>query len=232
MLQTPGSILTPFNAGSPEVVREEVRRQKAQGADFVKIAFTSPEAFFAAIEEGRKIGIAVLGQGFVDAEAALYEQTMDVMARSGFEHYEVSSYARPGYRCLHNSAYWSHAGYLGFGPSAHSFWRLGNGEKHLRWANVSVLDRYCDSLLKGEPPVAMREEVTRAQLCNERIFLGLRSSGVNLRTLEGEFGLPEDRLALAGALVEDGAAVLEEGRLRLTARGYMLCDEIAARMMV
>lgn len=61
LLQTPGSILTPFNAGSPDIVREEIRRQKAQGADFIKIAFTSPEAFFAALEEGRRIGIAVLG---------------------------------------------------------------------------------------------------------------------------------------------------------------------------
>lgn len=59
--QTPGSILTPFNAGSPEAVREEVRKQKAQGADFIKMAFANPDAFFAALEEGRKIGIPVLG---------------------------------------------------------------------------------------------------------------------------------------------------------------------------
>jgi oxygen-independent coproporphyrinogen-3 oxidase len=180
----------------------------------------------------RMVSAKLVSPNPVEAEASLYERTMDVMERSGFEHYEVSSYARPGFRSLHNSAYWSHADYLGFGPSAHSFWRPGNGDRHLRWANVPALSRYCDSLRKGEPPVAMREEVTRAQLCNELIFLGLRSSGVDLRRLEDEFGLPADRLALAGALVEDGAAVLEGGTLRLTARGYMLCDEIAARMMV
>lgn len=61
LLQTPGSILTPFNAGSPDAVREEVRRQHAQGADFVKMGFANPDAFFAAIEEGRRIGIPVLG---------------------------------------------------------------------------------------------------------------------------------------------------------------------------
>ncbi|WCM25015.1 amidohydrolase family protein [Sphingomonas sp. QA11] len=61
LLQTPGSILTPFNAASPDRVREEVRKQKAQGADFVKMGFANPDAFFAAIEEGRRIGIPVLG---------------------------------------------------------------------------------------------------------------------------------------------------------------------------
>lgn len=180
----------------------------------------------------RMVSAKLVSPNPVEAEALLYERTMDVMERAGFEHYEVSSYARPGFRSLHNSAYWSHAPYLGFGPSAHSFWSPGNGERHLRWSNVSAVGRYCDSLRRGESPVAMREEVTPAQMCNERIFLGLRSSGVDLRRLEDEFALPADRLALAGALVEDGAARLEGGTLRLTARGYMLCDEIAARMMV
>ncbi len=180
----------------------------------------------------RMVSAKLVSPNPVEAEASLYERTMEVMEQAGFEHYEVSSYARPGFRSLHNSAYWSHADYLGFGPSAHSFWRQGNGEPPLRWANVPAVGRYCDSLRKGESPVTMREEVTPAQMCNERIFLGLRSSGVDLRGLGDEFGLPADRLALAGALVEDGAAVLEGARLRLTARGYMLCDEIAARMMV
>ena len=61
LLETPGSILSPFNAGTPDVVREEVRRQQAQGADFVKMAFANPDCFFAAVEEGRRIGIPVLG---------------------------------------------------------------------------------------------------------------------------------------------------------------------------
>jgi oxygen-independent coproporphyrinogen-3 oxidase len=180
----------------------------------------------------RMVSAKLVSPNPVEAEASLYERTMDVMARAGFEHYEVSSYARPGFRSRHNSAYWSHADYLGFGPSAHSFWPAGNGQRHARWANVSAVSRYCDSLRKRESPVAMREEVTRVQLCNERIFLGLRSSGIDIRSLEDEFSLPADRRALAGALVEEGAAVLEAGMLRLTPRGYMLCDEIAARMMV
>lgn len=61
LLETPGAILSPFNAGSPDAVREEVGRQQSQGADFIKMAFANPECFFAAVEEGRRLGIPVLG---------------------------------------------------------------------------------------------------------------------------------------------------------------------------
>ena len=180
----------------------------------------------------RMVASKLVSPNPLEAEASLYEHTMAVMGRAGFEHYEVSNYARPGFRSRHNSAYWSHENYLGFGPSAHSFWQGGPGGVPLRWANVSALNRYCDALRKRELPVAMREEVTRAGLCNERIFLGLRSTGVDLHTLEREFNLPPDRRLLAGALVGEGSAVMEGGTLRLTDRGFMLCDEIATRLMV
>ena len=61
LLETPGSILTPFNAGSVEEVLAEIRRQKDQGADFVKMGLTSPEVFFAALSEGKRVGIPILG---------------------------------------------------------------------------------------------------------------------------------------------------------------------------
>lgn len=59
--ETPGSLLTPFNSGSPEAVAAEIRRQKAQGADFIKVGMVAPDVFFAAIEEARTQGIAILG---------------------------------------------------------------------------------------------------------------------------------------------------------------------------
>jgi len=180
----------------------------------------------------RMVASRIVSPNPLEAEASLYEHTMAVMERAGFEHYEVSNYAKPGFRSRHNSAYWSHEAYLGFGPSAHSFWRRSPGSAPVRWGNAPALNRYCEALRRGELPVEMREEVSREQLCNERIFLGLRSSGVDLRRLEREFDLPADRIALARALEGDGSAVLDGGTLRLTDRGYMLCDEIAARMMI
>jgi oxygen-independent coproporphyrinogen-3 oxidase len=213
--------------------------QDAWDATLSRALALSPDhvsAYSLIVEDGtplaRMVSARLVSPNPVEAEAELYEHTMEVMRRAGYRQYEVSSYARPGFRSRHNSAYWSGAQYLGFGPSAHSFWRAGEESPPLRWANVSSLRMYIERIRRGEVPVAMREEVTPRQLCNERIFLSLRSDGLDLRRLLGEFGLPEDRLALARALVEEGSAVMEGGTLRLTPRGYLLCDEIAARMMV
>lgn len=70
--ETPGSILTPFNAGSAKDVADEIRRQQAQGADFIKVGFVNPDVFFVAIEEAKRAGIAILGhlQEGTDALAA------------------------------------------------------------------------------------------------------------------------------------------------------------------
>jgi len=72
LLAMPGSILTPFNARSTDSVKEQIREQKKQGADFIKVGLVSPDVFFAAIAEGKRVGLPVLGhlQEGVDAAEA------------------------------------------------------------------------------------------------------------------------------------------------------------------
>ncbi|MEW6510988.1 MAG: radical SAM family heme chaperone HemW [Bacteroidota bacterium] len=170
----------------------------------------------------------------VEMEALLFEHTMDVLDAAGFEHYEVSNYARPGRRSRHNYAYWSHRNYLAFGPSAHAFWRVEGWRRARRWANAANLSTYIDKISHGEAPVTFREEVNERELMNERVFLGLRSDGIDLHRFAEDFGreLPPASLSLARALEGEGKAVLDAGRVRLTAQGFLLCDEIAGRMIV
>lgn len=170
----------------------------------------------------------------VEAEAALYELTMEVLAEHGFEHYEVSNYARPGKRSRHNYAYWSHVNYLAFGPSAHGFWREGGWQSATRWSNVANLSTYTQKLSGGELPVAFRETVEARQLMNERIFLGLRSDGLDFARFAHDFGsgMPAAARTLADALVAEGKAFMAGDVLRLTQEGFLLCDEIARRMMI
>ena len=169
----------------------------------------------------------------IEAEAALFELTMRVMERNGFEHYEVSNHAKPGFRSRHNYAYWSHEDYLGFGPSAHSFWRAKDRRSGERWANMANVSAYVGRLSEREAPVSFRETVGVQELVNERIFLGLRSDGVNVEHLREEFGieLRADQRAMIRALVDGRLAVLEREVLRLTSKGFLLCDEIAGRLM-
>lgn len=169
-----------------------------------------------------------------EAEAALYEMTMARMEKERYEHYEVSNYAMPGFRCRHNLAYWSHKNYLGFGPSSHSFWHSPDWQEARRWWNIANLRTYCDRLSEGKLPVAAGERLTGTDLINERIFLGLRSDGVRIRSLERDFRFVFHRRQqeLVRELTGEGLAILESGILRLTARGYVLCDEIGERLLL
>jgi oxygen-independent coproporphyrinogen III oxidase len=157
-----------------------------------------------------------------EADAALYEQTMETLLRNGFEQYEVSNFARGGARSRHNLGYWDHSNYLAFGPSAHGFW------VDRRWWNIAQLQTYCERLERSQLPVAGEERLRPLQLAEEAVFLGLRSDGIDLARFAARFGrdLQERNAPLIERLISDGLAVEEKGRLRLTARGYLLCDEI------
>ncbi len=141
----------------------------------------------------------------------------ETLAANGFEHYEVSNYARPGSRARHNSSYWRHVAYDGFGPSAHSF-----DTRRRRW-NARELAEWSRRLADGGDPCAGDEVLTQENLDTERIYLGLRTSdGVDL----AQPAQPID----AGMLerwVESGWAVRDRTTLRLTARGWLRLDTLA-----
>jgi oxygen-independent coproporphyrinogen-3 oxidase len=162
-----------------------------------------------------------------ELEAEMYRVTMEMLEEAGYEHYEVSNYAKPGFYSRHNMNYWNHTPYLGFGPSAHSYW---SGR---RWWNVANVQNYASLIAAGRTPVVGEETLTSGQLFDEQIMLGLRSGGVDLRRLAGEPGsepLGREHPALR-ALIEERLAVLEDARLRLTRNGFLLCDEITRRLL-
>lgn len=160
-------------------------------------------------------------------EADMYEATMHFLHMNGFEHYEVSNYAKPGYASRHNSNYWNHSNYLSFGPSAHSFW------DNKRWWNIAHLQTYLEKISRGLPPIAGEERLERSQLFDELVMLGLRSQGVSLSLVKEKTGI--DFITHANEIVHDlierGFAVLENSTLRLTDKGFLLCDAISERLL-
>lgn len=169
----------------------------------------------------------------VETEAAMYERTMKILEDHGFEHYEVSNYARPGLRSRHNYNYWSHRNYLGFGPSAHSFWKNDGEEDGRRWWNIPNLSTYCTRLKNDSLPVLSEESVGRDELITERIFLGLRSDGLDVDGLQRDLGfdLLHRQQGFIGQLVNAGSAYFDGASLRLTPKGFLLCDEICGRLV-
>ena len=167
-------------------------------------------------------------------EAALYEGTMARLSRAGYEHYEVSNYARRGCHSRHNSSYWDHATYLGFGPSAHSFLAPGQDRAAMRWSNVRSLQGWAGMVGRGERPLAGEEVLSRQELFEEGVFLGLRANGLDVARVERLSGVrftTRQRDTLH-SLVTGGLAREEGEHIRLTPAGFLICDEICARMLV
>jgi oxygen-independent coproporphyrinogen-3 oxidase len=159
--------------------------------------------------------------------------THDYLTARGFSHYEVSSFARPGHRSRHNSTYWRHANYLGFGPSAHSFWKKTRSLAH-RWSNVRHLGHY-QALLQGhELPLEAREEVGPDALADEAVLLGLRrlDEGLDLAALARDYGvdLLVEKHAEVAALEGAGLLTAEPGRVRLTPEGATVADAVAVKL--
>ena len=143
----------------------------------------------------------------------------DTLVARGYEHYEVSNYAREGQQSRHNRAYWDGGPYAGLGPSAHGF----DGAER-RW-NVGPWAKYEDLVNASGDPTGGRETLTPDQAALERAYLGLRLS-------EG-LSLEETRAFAATVLAEAearGWGTAVAGRWRLTAAGWLRLDELVAAL--
>jgi oxygen-independent coproporphyrinogen-3 oxidase len=157
-----------------------------------------------------------------DTVTAQYTLLTQLAAEAGFEHYEVSNYARPGHRSTHNQIYWRAEEYLGLGPGACGF--LGD----VRYGNVKPVERYGAMVAGGEPPVGTHETLTPRQRMAERLILGLRlGDGVPPAWLDERAALGPARLqATLAAWRERGLVVEREGRVCLTEAGFLLSDAL------
>ena len=169
----------------------------------------------------------------IDAEkqAAQFFLLMEKMEANGYEHYEISNYAKPGMRSKHNSNYWlqSPAGfgipYYGFGPSAHSF----DGNKKRKW-NIANNALYIKSIENNLIPTE-EETLTDVQKLNEYIMTSLRTiEGINMRLVLKDSGKPhyDTLVKLSKKYIDSGKLVLKNDSLILTKDGKLFADGIAA----
>jgi len=158
-----------------------------------------------------------------DKQSEQFLLLMQWMEDAGYEHYEISNFAKPGCRSRHNSSYWQGKNYLGLGPSAHSF----NGNER-KW-NVPNNKIYIESISKGIIP-AESETLTDVQKLNEYIMTSLRTiEGISIEKLNSTFSItPQEILGKAGRYTESGLLKQENNSLILTREGKLLADGIAA----
>jgi len=155
--------------------------------------------------------------------AAQYQLAEELLETAGFVHYELSSWARPGFESRHNSAYWERRPYTGIGAGAHSF------EGATRSWNVRGLNRYLAGAAAGQRPFEGGEELSEETRAFEAVALGLRRvSGFSRTGFAGEFG--EDPLDRYPAAIDEGRAAelleVADDMIRLTARGRLFANEV------
>lgn len=162
-----------------------------------------------------------------DYDANLYETTIEYLETKGFLQYEVSNFTLPGYQCVHNNSYWHYKDYFGYGTSAHSFVD-GN-----RWWNFSSVKKYISEIKKNGNAAANSEKLTHEETHNEYVMLALRSSGIKLKEYKKLFGYNwlKENNRYFDALMKKRLILYNDDLLKLTAKGYALCDEILKNIL-
>ena len=148
-----------------------------------------------------------------------YLTAVELLRAAGYQHYEVSSFSHPGFESRHNSAYWGGSPYLGLGNSAHSY-----SESYRRW---NVRDWGAYNVLATGTGITWGEgeHLDIAARSLERLWLGLRTAlGLRLKDLD------DPQRVIVESWVQEGWSVLEDGRVRLTAEGWLLLDRLTLEL--
>ena len=163
-----------------------------------------------------------------ELEAEMFEYIIEELERSGFEHYEISNFSKPGFESRHNLMYWDNAEYYGIGAGASGY---VNG---VRYKNHGPIRHYLKAVEEGNARVT-EEHLSQREQMEEEMFLGLRKkSGVSMIRFEEKFGTSFE--GLYGQVVRDlchqGLLQVEGQQIRMTKKGLFLGDTVAEQFIL
>ncbi len=229
--------------------QQRVERWQASLERAIELGPDHMSLYALTVEEGTKLAYDI-DHGRVpapdgDAQAAMYEWAGERMALAGYRQYEISNWARPGQECRHNLVYWRDGDWLGLGAGAHS--HLGG----FRFADVYSPARYMQlveetagaglpdtpdvaALLKSMRQVTFVEEQTLELAMADTVILALRlNEGLSAADFRARFGRELEEVYGPRLAELDSLGLIErgDGRLRLTARGRLLANEVFVRFL-
>ena len=209
-LSISGDLILGLPEQTPESFRASLAELSRSGAGHVSVYLLETDKSKATEDDRRLHPSRYLSD---DAQADLWLEMGETLARAGFSHYEISNWARPGELARHNVKYWKRAPTLGLGVSAHELW---GGRRR---ANVSGLEQYVAELAAGRRPLALDRPVEDEEAARERIYLGLRlSEGVPADDLEESVRTSRDPTLSGRRLEEPSGLVVAHGVHRDFAR--------------
>ena len=209
-----------------------------------EVVLLGPEhisAYSLTIEEGTpfhcQLQKGLLPLPTEETQVDMLLTTEEVLGKAGYEHYEVSNYALPGFRSRHNQIYWKGGEYLGLGLSAHSYSSgqgSGVGGQRIRTANSSNLEEYFRLINEKGNAVIEEEVLTKEKAMGEAVFLGLRMlEGIDLTEFEKRFGVTIEATYPDAVieLTEKGLLEITQGHLKLTKQGLLLLNDVSLRFV-
>ena len=209
---TPGETIERWNADLATAIDLAPQHVSTYG-----LTFEQGTEFWNRLQAGK---LARLDE---ECERTMYSSAIDTLTAAGFEHYEVSNFARPGHRCRHNEVYWSGEGYFAVGPGAA---RYVGGRREVNHRSTTT---YLKRVLAGKSPTAEVEQLDPEDRARERFVFGMRRlEGVDREEFAAQTGLQLD--ALVGPalprMVEAGLFDDNGRRVRLTREGLYVSDAI------
>ena len=217
-------------AGLPK----QTRSSWAQSlAETIQLSPQHVSIYMMEIDEGSRLGLEVLQSGSrysardLPAEeemAEFYETAQRELKSAGYQQYEISNWAKPGFASKHNLKYWRREPYLGFGAGAHSY----SGTQ--RWANMHDAAVYAAAISAGKTAIESVDKVTQESALEEELFLGLRQlAGINLSRIQKQYSVDltdrVDRLSSAGMVEREGDVV------RLAPRKLSISNEVIVELL-
>jgi oxygen-independent coproporphyrinogen-3 oxidase len=229
-----GNINVDLIAGLPHQTRETWEDSLGQ---LISLQVPHASIYMLEVDEDSRLGRELIAGGqkyhahFVpdeDLTADMYEVATERLNAAGILQYEISNFARAGFESIHNLKYWTRQPYFGFGVDAHTMLHSAANGSAVRFSNPDSLEKYLAGATKERTLVSSEDAL------QEAFFLGLRlNKGIDLRSLENEFG--ENQVGAYAEIISEltKAGFLEgdEARIRLTAKGRMLSNEVFERFI-
>jgi oxygen-independent coproporphyrinogen-3 oxidase len=157
-----------------------------------------------------------------EISSEMYERAIEIFESAGLKQYEISAFARDGRQSRHNLGYWTGRPFLGFGPSAYSYW------EGKRFRNIENLNKYCRFLDEDKSPVDFIEELEAGAKVRELLVIGIRVfTGVDLE----KFPIDQKTSETIGTLIKEGYLKLENQTLKLTPKGVLFYDTVATQLI-
>jgi oxygen-independent coproporphyrinogen-3 oxidase len=162
-----------------------------------------------------------------EASLEMYNTAIEKLTHIGLEQYEISAFAKPGFHSKHNTGYWLARPFLGFGPSAFSYW------EGKRFRNIAHLKKYYQLLSSHQSPIDFEEQLDPIAHLKELFVIQIRlCQGIQLSNFEDRHGkLSQETLSMIKKLIQEGFLVESTGKISLTKKGVLFYDTVATELI-